>query len=178
MSTTKKTTKKPVTEAAETGDGAAIKIKDHSAFAVDKDGNVREATPEETAQAKAALITVVCSDGEGGEVAKTYDCFIKNHENGNISLAIRTSDTLEDKVIDNPNPCDMSKAAGVKDNKKITLVGRGNPLGASFALVNCYRAYGSPFGQQFSHRLVRMVLDRELKIWRGLFVPAMTIAAM
>lgn len=176
MSTTKKTTKKPVTEAAEKGDGT-VKVKDHRALSIDKDGNAHEATLEEMAQAKAALVTVMCSDGKGGEEVKTYDCHIKCHDNGNISLAIRTSDTLEDVEIDNPKP-QLGDDGSVAKDGKITLVGRGNPLGASFALVNCYRAYGAPFGQQFSHRLVRMVLDRELKTWRGLFVPAMTIAAM
>ena len=67
---------------------------------------------------------------------------------------------------------------GVGKNDKLTLVGRGNTLGAVFALVNCYRAYGTPFGQAFAYRMVKMTLDRDTKCWHGLFVPALAIASM
>ena len=67
---------------------------------------------------------------------------------------------------------------GVGKNDKITLVGRGNTLGAAFALVNCYRAYGTQFGQEFAYRMVKMTLDRDTKCWQGLFVPALAIASM
>ena len=176
MSTPKKSTKKPATEFTETGDGTT-KVVGHRAYTCDKDGNVHEATPEEMANAKAAHITIASKGDKGIDVFATYDCFIRNYDNGNIGLAIRTSETLEDTEADNPNPQTLDDGSGVK-NTKITLVGRGNPLGAAFALVNCYRAYGTPFGQAFSHRLVRMELDKDTKTWQGLFVPAMTIATM
>ena len=177
MSTPKKNTKKPTAEVTEKS-GTTNKVVEHRAFACDKDGNIHEATPEEMANAKAAHITIASKTDKGIEVAATYDCYIKNYGNGNIGLAIHTSDTLDDTEVDNPNPQEIGgEGTGVK-NAKITLVGRGNPLGAAFALVNCYRAYGTPFGQASSHRLVRMELDKETKVWQGLFVPAMTIAAM
>ena len=171
MSTPKKNA---ATKKAET---TTEQVVGHRAFACDKDGNVHEATPEEMANAKAAHITVASKSDTGAVTATTYDCHIKNFGNGNIGLAIRTSDTLDDTEIDNPDAQKVDEGTGVK-NDKITLVGRGNPLGAAFALVMCYRAYGTPFGQAFSHRLVRMELDKDTKAWHGLFVPAMTIAAM
>jgi hypothetical protein len=176
MSTPKKNTKNPAAEVAKTdGKGKGISYR---AFACDEDGNVHEATPEEAANAKMAHITVASKSDAGVIVAATYDCHIRNFGNGNIGLAIRTSDTLDDVEVDNPDAQkDIEDGFGVK-NDKITLVGRGNPLGAAFALVQCYRAYGTPFGQAFSHRLVRMELDKDTKAWYGLFVPAMTIAAM
>ena len=174
MSTPKKNTKKPDAEVTETSGNTKVV---HRAFACDKDGNVHEATPEEMANAKAAHITVASKTDKGIKVAATYDCHIENYGNGNIGLTIRTSDTLDDTEIDNPDPQELGDGTGIK-NAKITLVGRGNPLGAAFALVSCYRAYGTPFGQAFSHRLVRMELDKDTKTWHGLFVPAMTIAAM
>lgn len=179
MSTPKKNTKKPTAEVMDkfTEENGTAKVVGHRAFACDKDGNVHEATPEEMANAKVAHIIIAAKSDNGIEVAATYECHIKNFGNGNIGLAIRTSDTLDDVEIDNPDPHEIGDGSGVK-NTKITLVGRGNPLGAAFALVNCYRAYGTPFGQAFSHRLVRMELDKETKFWQGLFVPAMTIAAM
>lgn len=176
MSTPKKNTKKNDTKVVETS--GKTEIVGHRAFACDKDGNIREATPEEMATMKGAYITVASKSDDGVEIVATYDCHIRNFSNGNIGLAISTSDTLDNTEIDNPHPEDVSgEGAGIK-NDKITLVGRGDPLSAAFALVQCYHAYGTPFGQAFSHRLVRMELDKETKAWHGLFVPAMTIAAM
>lgn len=144
-------------------------------FASDKDGNVRDATAEELATAERALITVSSKTDDGVKILATYDCRIKHFESGNIGLAIRTSDTLDDTEVDNPDPHSIG-AAG--ENKKITLVGRGNPLGAALALTQCYRAYGASFGQEFAYRMVRMDLDRDSKNWKALFVPAMQIATM
>lgn len=174
MSTPKKATKKNTAEVAET-DGMT-KVVGHRAITADKDGNVRDATPEEMAQAKRAFITVASKTEDGIEVAATYDCRIQHYDNGNIGLFIRTSDSLDDAEVDNPVAKDLGE--GVGKNDKLTLVGRGNTLGAAFALVNCYRAYGTPFGQAFAYRMVKMTLDRDTKCWHGLFVPALAIASM
>lgn len=175
MSTPKKETKKNTTPVAAT-EGKEGKVVGHRAVTADKDGNVRDATPEEMAQAKNALITVAAKTDNGVEIAATYDCFIQHYDNGNIGLFIRTSDTLKDVEVDNPNPAKLGD--GVGENRKITHVGRGNTLGAAFALVQCFRAYGTPFGQEFAYRMVKMTLDKGTKNWHGLFVPALAIASM
>ncbi len=173
MSTPKKE-KKPVAKVTETGD--EVKVVGHRALTTDKDGNVRDATPQEMAAAKGAYITVASKSENGIEVAATYECRIKHYDNGNIGLFIRTADSLDDAKVDNPVAKELGE--GVGKNDKITLVGRGNTLGAAFALVNCYRAYGTPFGQAFAYRMVKMTLDRDTKSWYGLFVPALAIASM
>lgn len=173
MSTPKKE-KKPAAKVTETGDG--VKVVGHRALTTDKDGNVRDATPQEMASAKGAYITVASKSEDGIEVAATYYCLIQHYDNGNIGLFIRTSDSLDDAEVDNPAPKDLGD--GVGKNDKLTLVGRGNSLGAAFALVNCYRAYGTPFGQAFAYRMVKMTLDRDTKCWHGLFVPALAVASM
>lgn len=169
MSTPKKNA---ATKKAET---TTEQVVGHRAFACDKDGNVHEATPEEMANAMVAHITVASKSDTGAVTATTYDCRIKHYDNGNIGLFIRTSDSLDDAEVDNPVAKDLGDGA---KNDKITLVGRGNTLGAAFALVNCYRAYGTPFGQAFAYRMVKMTLDRDTKCWHGLFVPALAIASM
>lgn len=174
MSTPKKATKKNTAEVEET-DGIT-KVVGHRAITADKDGNVRDATPEEMAQAKRAFITVASKTDKGIEIAMTFDCQIQHYDNGNIGLFIRTSDTLDDVEVDNPTPTKLGDDVG--ENKKLNLVGRGNTLGAAFALVQCYRAYGTPFGQAFAYRMVKMTLDRDTKCWHGLFVPALAIASM
>ena len=173
MSTPKKNTKKPAAEIETSGEPQVV---GHRAFACDKDGNVHEATPEEMASAKGAIITVASKTDGGAEIVATFDCNIQHYENGNIGLFIRTSDTLDDVEIDNPKPKNLGD--GVGENRKITLVGRGNTLGAAFALVQCYRAYGTPFGQASAYRMVKMALDKGTKTWHGLFVPALAIASM
>ena len=173
MSTHKKE-KKPVEKVTETGDG--LKVVGHRALTADKDGNVREATPQEVASAKCAYITVGSKTDDGIKVAETYDCRIMHYDNGNIGLFIRASDSLDDAQVDNPAHKDLGDGFGKND--KLTLVGRGNTLGAAFALVNCYRAYGRSFGQEFAYRMVKMTLDKDTKCWRGLFVPALAIALM
>lgn len=173
MSTPKKE-KKPAAKVTETGDG--VKVVGHRALTTDKDGNVRDATPQEMASAKGAYITVASKTEDGIEVAATYDCRIQHYDNGNIGMFIRTSDSLDDAQVDNPAPKDLGD--GVGKNDKLTLVGRGNALGAAFALVQCYRAYGTPFGQAFAYRMVKMTLDRDTKCWHGLFVPALAVASM
>lgn len=171
MSTPKKDATKKVAAVAKDGN-----IVGHRAITADKDGNVREATPEEMAQAKNAFITVASKTDKGIEIANTYDCFIQHYDNGNIGLFIRTSNKLDDVEVDNPHPTQLGD--GVGENKKITLVGRGNALAASFALVQCFRAYGTPFGQASAYRMVKMTLDKGTKNWHGLFVPALAIASM
>lgn len=174
MSMLKKKEKKPVAEVVKTGDGTEVVT--HRALTTDKDGNVRDATPQEMAAAKGAYITVASVTEGGTKVADTYECRIKHYDNGNIGLFIRTSDSLDDVKMDNPAAADLGEDVG--KNNKITLVGRGNTLGAAFALVSCYRAYGTPFGQAFAYRMVKMTLDKDTKSWHGLFVPALAIASM
>lgn len=174
MSTPKKATKKNTAEVVET-DGMT-KVVGHRAITADKDGNVRDATPEEMARAERAFITVASKTDKDIVTAMTFDCQIQHYDNGNIGLFIRTSDTLDDVEVDNPTPTKLGD--GVGENKKLTLVGRGNTLGAAFALVQCYRAYGTPFGQAFAYRMVKMTLDKGTKCWHGLFVPALAIASM
>lgn len=148
----------------------------HRSLFTDNDGNTRDATPQEMAAAKGAYITFASKTEDGIEVAVTYDCRIKRYDSGNIGLFIRTSDSLDDAEMDNPVAKDLGE--GVGKNDKITLVGRGNTFGAAFALVNCCRAYGAQFGQEFAYSMVKMTLDRDTKSWYGLFVPALAIASM
>ena len=178
MSTPKKNTatKKAETTTTQKDKGTGTQVIHHRALCTDKDGNTRDATPQEMATAKGAYITVASKTKDGIEVAATYDCRIQHYDNGNIGLFIRTSDSLDDAEVDNPVAKDLGE--GVGKNDKLTLVGRGNTLGAAFALVNCYRAYGTPFGQAFAYRMVKMTLDRDTKCWHGLFVPALAIASM
>lgn len=178
MSTPKKNaaTKKAETTTTQKDEGTGTQVVHHRALCTDKDGNTRDATPQEMAAAKGAYITVALKTEDGIEVAATYDCRIQHYDNGNIGLFIRTSDSLDDAEVDNPVAKDLGE--GVGKNDKLTLVGRGNTLGAAFALVNCYRAYGTTFGQAFAYRMVKMTLDRDTKYWHGLFVPALAIALM
>ena len=178
MSTPKKNTdtKKAETTTTQKDKGTGTQVIHHRALCTDKDGNTRDATPQAMATAKGAYITVASKTKDGIEVAATYDCRIQHYDNGNIGLFIRTSDSLDDAEVDNPVAKDLGE--GVGKNDKLTLVGRGNTLGAAFALVNCYRAYGTPFGQAFAYRMVKMTLDRDTKCWHGLFVPALAIASM
>ena len=178
MSTPKKNTatKKAETTTTHKDEGTGTHVIHHRALCTDKDGNTRDATPQEMAAAKCAYITVASKTEDGIEVAATYDCRIQHYDNGNIGLFIRTSDSLDDAEVDNPVAKYLGE--GVGKNDKLTLVGRGNTLGAAFALVNCYRAYGTPFGQAFAYRMVKMTLDRDTKCWHGLFVPALAIASM
>ena len=179
MSTQKKNAaaKKAETTTTQKDEGIGTHVVHHRAICTDKDGNTHDATPQEMAAAKGAYITVASRTEDGSiEVASTYDCRIKHYDSGNIGLFIRTSDSLDDAEMDNPVAKDLGE--GVGKNDKITLVGRGNTLGAAFALVNCYRAYGTQFGQEFAYRMVKMTLDRDTKCWHGLFVPALAIASM
>ena len=114
MSTPKKNTKKPAADIETSGEPQVV---GHRAFACDKDGSVREATPEEMASAKGALITVASKTDGGAEIVATFDCNIQLYENGNIGLFIRTSDTLDDVEIDNPKPKDLGD--GVGENRKM-----------------------------------------------------------
>ena len=178
MSTPKKNAaaKKAETTTTQKDEGIGTHVVHHRALCTDKDGNTRDATPQEMAAAKGAYITVASKTDKDIVTAMTFDCQIQHYDNGNIGLFIRTSDTLDDVEVDNPTPTKLSD--GVGENKKLTLVGRGNTLGAAFALVSCYRAYGTPFGQEFAYRMVKMTLDRDTKCWHGLFVPALAIASM
>ena len=179
MSTPKKNAaaKKAETTTTQKDEGIGTHVVHHRALCTDKDGNTHDATPQEMAAAKGAYITVASRTEDGSiEVASTYYCRIKHYDSGNIGLFIRTSDSLDDAEMDNPVAKDLGE--GVGKNNKITLVGRGNTLGAAFALVNCYRAYGTQFGQEFAYRMVKMTLDRDTKCWHGLFVPALAIASM
>ena len=178
MSTPKKNTsaKKAETTTTQKDEVTGTQVVHHRALCTDKDGNTREATPQEMASAKGAYITVASKTEDGIELTYTYDCRIQHYDNGNIGLFIRTSDSLDDAEVDNPVAKDIGE--GVGKNDKITLVGRGNTIGAVFALVSCYRAYGTPFGQAFAYRMVKMTLDRDTKCWHGLFVPALAIASM
>jgi hypothetical protein len=171
---TPKKDKKPAAKVTETGDG--VKVVGHRALTTDKDGNMRDATLQEMAAAKGAYITVASKSENGIEVVATYDCCIQHYDNGNIGLFIRTSDSLDDAEVDNPVAKDLSD--GIGKNDKLTLVGRGNSIGAAFALTQCYRAYSTPFGQASAYRMVKMTLDKETKLWRGLFVPALAVASM
>lgn len=168
--------KKAETTTTQKDEGLGMQVVHHRALCTDKDGNTRDATPHEMAAAKGAYITVASNTEDGIEVATTYDCRIKHYDNGNIGLFIRASDSLDDAEVDNPVAKYLGE--GVCKTDKLTLVGRGNALGAAFALVQCYSAYGTPFGQAFAYRMVKMALDRDTKCWRGLFVPALAIASM
>ena len=108
MSTPKKDATKKVAAVAKDGN-----IVGHRAITADKDGNVREATPEEMAQAKNAFITVASKTDKGIEIANTYDCFIQHYDNGNIGLFIRTSNKLDDVEVDNPHPTQLGDGVGV-----------------------------------------------------------------
>lgn len=176
MGTPKKNaaTKKAETTTTQKDGGLGTQVVHHRALVTDKDGNTRDATPQEIASAQGMYISVASKTET--EVAATYDCRIKHYDNGNIGLFIRTSDSLDDAEMDNPAAKDLGD--GVRKNDKLTLVGRGNTLGAAFALVNCYCAYGATFGQEFAYRMVKMTLDRDTKCWHGLFVPAIAIASM
>ena len=178
MSTQKKNTaaKKAETTTTQKDESLGTQVIHHRSICMDKDGNTRDATPQEMAAAKGAYITVASKTDDGIKVVDTYDCRIHHYDNGNIGLFIRTSDSLDDAEMDNPVAKDLGE--GVGKNDKITLVGRGNTLGAAFALVNCCRAYGSQFGQELAYRMVKMTLDRDTKCWHGLFVPALAIASM
>ena len=178
MSTPKKNaaTKKEETTTTQKDEGTGTKVIHHRAICTDKDGNTRDATPQEMAAASGAYITVGLKTDDGIEVAATYYCSIKHYDNGNIGLFIRTSYSLDDEEVDNPAAKDIGE--GVGKNDKLTLVGRGNTIGAALALVNCYRAYGCSFGQEFAYRMVKMTLDKDTKCWHGLFVPALAIASM
>ena len=177
MSTPKKnaSTDKAESTTTKKGEGIGTKAIYNRALCMDKDGNTRDATPQDIAAAKAMYISVATKSDNGIEVVNTYDCHIKHYDNGNIGMFIRTSGTLDDVEVDNPEAKDFGD--GVK-NDKITLVGRGNTVSAAFALVNCYRAYGSMFGQELAYRMVKMTLDKDTKCWYGLFVPALSIASM
>lgn len=149
----------------------------HSAFKLNEDGTCREASAADVAKARAAYISVA-SVGEDGktEAAVTYEVRISNYDNGNIGLYVKTSDELGDVVVDNPTPHDVGHGC---TNEKITLIGRGDAIGAAFALVNCFRGYASSFGQEFAYRMVKMQLDKgESKSWFGLFVPAISVVTM
>ena len=178
MSTPKKNaaTKKAETTTTQRDESIGTQVVNHRALCTDKDGNWRDATQQEMAAADGAYITVAPKTDDGIKVVYTYYCRILHYDNGNIGLFIRTSDSLDDAEVDNPVAEDLGE--GVGKNKKLTLVGRGNTLGAAFALVNCYRAYGCSFGQEFAYRMVKMTLDRDTKCWHGLFVPALAIASM
>ena len=178
MSTPKKNaaTKKAETTTTQKDEGTGTQFVHHRALCTYKDGNTRDATPQEMAAAKSAYIAVTSKTEDGIEFAATYYCRIQHYDNGNIGLFISTSDSLDDAEVDNPVAKDLGE--GVGKNDKLTLVGRGNTLGAALALVNCYRAYGTPFGQAFAYRMVKMTLDRDTKCWHGLFVPALAIASM
>ena len=178
MSTPKKNAaaKKAETTTTQKGESIGTHVVHHRSLFTDKDGNTRDATPQEMAAAKSAYITVASKTEHGIEFAETYDCRIRHYDNGNIGLFIRTSDSLDDAEVDNPVAKDLGE--GAVKNDKLTLVGRGNTIGAAFALVSCYRAYGTPFGQASAYRMVKMTLDRDTKCWHGLFVPALAIASM
>ena len=178
MSTPKKNaaTKKAETTTTQKDEGTGTQFVHHRALCTDKDGNWRDATQQEMAAADGAYFTVATKTDDGIKVAYTYHCRILHYDNGNIGLFIRTSDSLDDAEVDNPVAEDLGE--GVGKNEKLTLVGRGNTLGAAFALVNCYRAYGCSFGQEFAYRMVKMTLDKDTKLWHGLFVPALAIASM
>ena len=177
MSTQKKNdaTKKAETTTTKKNEGNGKQAIHNRAICADKDGNTRDATPQDIASAQAMYICVATKSDDGIEVVSTYDCRIKHYDNGNIGMFIRTSGALDDVEVDNPAAKDFGD--GVK-NDKITLIGRGNSVGAAFALASCYRAYGSMFGQEFAYRMVKMTLDRDTKCWYGLFVPALAIASM
>ena len=178
MSTPKKNAaaKKAETTTTQKDEGTDTQFVHHRALFTDKDGNTRDATPQEMAAANGAYITVGSKTDDGIEVAATYYCSIQHYDNGNIGLFIRTSDSLDDAQVDNPAAKDLGEGVGKDD--KLTLVGRGNTLGAAFALVNCYRAYGRSFGQESAYRMVKMTLDKDTKCWYGLFVPALAVASM
>ena len=178
MSTPKKNAaaKKAETTTTQKDEGTGTQAVNHRAIFTDKDGNVREATPQEIAAARCAYITVGSKTDDGIEVAATYACRIMHYDNGNIGLFIRTSDSLDDAQVDDSAAKDLGEGVG-KDNK-LTLVGRGNTLGAAFALVNCYRAYGTQFGQEFAYRLGEVARDKDTKCWYGLFVPALAVVSM
>ena len=177
MSTPKKNAaaKKAESTATKKDEGTGTKAIHNRALCTDKDGNTRDATPQDIAAAQAMYICVTTKSDNGIEVVNTYDCRIRHYDNGNIGMVIRTSGALDDVEVDNPAAKDFGD--GVK-NDKITLVGRGDTVGAAFALVSCYRAYGSMFGQELAYRMVKMTLDKDTKCWYGLFVPALAIASM
>ena len=178
MSTPKKNAaaKKAETTTTQKDEGTDTQVVHHRALVTDNDGNTHDATPQEMAAANGAYITVYSKTDDGTKVAATYYCSIQHYDNGNIGLFIRTSYSLDDEEVDNPSAKDLGE--GVGKNDKLTLVGRGNTLGAAFALVKCYRAYGTQFGQEFAYRMVKMTLDSDTKCWHGLFVPALAIASM
>ena len=178
MSTPKKNAaaKKAETATTQKDERTGTQFVHHRALCTDKDGNTRDATPQEMAAAKCAYITVASKTEHGTGFAETYDCRIRHYDNGNIGLFIRTSDSLDDAKVGNPVAKDLGECVG--ENDKLTLVGRGNTVGAAFALVNCYCAYGTPFGQESAYRMVKMTLDRDTKCWHGLFVPTLAIASM
>lgn len=168
---TKKETKKTATPKSEEAKAGTCK-----AFVTDKDGNTHEATAEEMAAAKGAFITVAQKTDDGVEVAATFDCRIRHYDNGNIGLFVRAANGLNNAEVDNPQPHDVGFGCR---NDKLTLLGRGNALDAAFALVECYKAYATNFGQADAYRMVKMVLDKgESKSWFGLFVPAMSVVTM
>ena len=149
----------------------------HTAMKINEDGSCREASASEVAKAKAAYISVASVGKDGKtEVDGTYEVRIANFDNGNIGIYVKTSDELGDVLVDNPTPHDIGHGCS---NDKITLVGRGNSVGAAFALVNCFRGYARSFGQEHAYRMVKMQLDKgESKSWFGLFVPAISVVTM
>lgn len=149
-------------------DGSVVDTTKEKCLAIKKkeDGTYERATPEDINNKNSfALINVF---NKVANTQFTYQVVVKKCDNGNFIVSLNCSPSLVTKVVESKEEDVTGKPA------KITLIGSGEPVLASIALVDCMKAWLTPFGLQEAYRLVRMELKKGF-CWQGLFVPAMSV---
>lgn len=161
------TTATPSSTKVKLADGSVVDTAKEGCLTLKKkeDGTYERVTPEDMGKASYAFINVV---NRATNEQSTYQVAVKKCDNGNFLIHLNCSPSLVTKVVESKEEDVTGKPA------KITLIGSGEPVLASIALVDCMKAWLTPFGLQEAYRLVRMELKKGF-CWQGLFVPAMSV---
>lgn len=161
------TTAVPSLTKVKLADGSVVDAAKEKCLALrhKEDGTYERATPEDMSRDSLAYINVINTETKE---QITYQVAVKKCDNGNFLVHLNCSPSLVTKVVEPKDKEVVGKPA------KITLVGSGDAIHASTALVHCMKAWLTPFGLQESYRLVRMELKKGF-CWQGLFVPAMSV---
>lgn len=152
-----------------TPDGKEVKLKDGDIVKANNDGTFEIQNPESLIKADAIVINVSTIDDNSNIEMLSYYVKIKKFDNGNIAIALATSDGMGSvkKKMDCAKP--------INENDGIHLIGRGQNMEAMFAAQACWDGYARNLGITNSYSLVRLELDKGSKKWVALFVPVINV---
>ena len=147
--------------------GEVLKEVDGKVVALSKDEAVKDLL-----SAKGMLISV----GNKDVGTNTYGLSVKRCDNGNLLLAVETSDKPESGYII-PKKEQCAEGLYLPDHRGIRVVGRRASMEAMYAMTSCYEAYTQGLGLGNAYVLVRLELQdigKGLR-WYGLFVPTLKV---